>query len=234
MVIIGSNLQAVRKRIAEAAVRCGRNPDEIKLIAVSKGFDSDAITEACAAGQYVFGESYLQEALIKIAATAATKSDMHNMEWHFIGPIQSNKTRAIAENFAWVHSVERLKIAERLNAARSTEAQPLQICIEINLGSETSKSGVTEVEALELARGIAQLPRLKLRGLMAIPPQENNETAQRQHFARLNELKQKIVATGIALDTLSIGMSDDLEAAIAEGATMVRIGRAIFGQREVK
>ena len=226
MATIGANLQAVRKRIAAAAAACGRDPNAIGLIAVSKTFGADAAAAACALRQYAFGESYAQEGIAKIAAIADP-----NLEWHFIGPIQSNKTRVIAEHFDWVHSIERLKIAERLSAARPAGLAPLQVCIQVNIGAESSKSGVAAGEALALARAVAALPRLRLRGLMAIPPASPDHAQQRRYFAQLRQLKDALASAGVALDTLSMGMSDDLEAAIAEGATLVRVGTAIFGPR---
>jgi hypothetical protein len=181
-----------------------------------------------ACGQHTFGENYVKEALEKIAVLP-----MHGIEWHFIGPLQSNKTRAIAENFAWVHSVDRAKIAERLSAARPAHIAPLQICIQVNIGGEDTKSGVAPADAAALARVIAGLPRLKLRGLMAIPPPSSDFVQQRRHFAVLRELKEQLAHEGVVLDTLSMGMSADLEAAVAEGATLVRIGTSIFGERHV-
>ena len=262
---IGANLQAVRQRIANAAQACGRNPEDIGLIAVSKTFGADAVAVAREHGQTAFGESYAQEGVAKIAAAAdptlqsriasvihenapstsdargpsagvASPSEtgplLRPLEWHFIGPIQSNKTRMIAEHFDWVHSIERLKIAQRLSAARSAGLAPLQVCIQVNIGAEHGKSGVAAGEALALARAVAGLPRLKLRGLMAIPPVSPDYAQQRRYFAQLRQLKDALVSAGIALDTLSMGMSDDFEAAIAEGATLVRVGTAIFGPRE--
>jgi hypothetical protein len=181
-----------------------------------------------ACGQHSFGENYVKEALEKIAALPN-----QGIEWHFIGPLQSNKTRAIAENFAWVHSVDRAKIAERLSAARPAHIAPLQTCIQVNIGGEDTKSGVAPVDAAALARAIAGLPRLKLRGLMAIPPPSSDFVQQRRHFAVLRELKEQLAHEGVVLDTLSMGMSADLEAAVAEGATLVRIGTSIFGERHV-
>ena len=227
MATIGFNMQAVRQRVADAARACGRDPAAVGLIAVSKTFGADAVAAAHACGQRVFGENYVQEAVDKIVALASL-----GLEWHFIGPIQSNKTRQIAENFAWVHSVDRAKIAERLAAARPAALAPLQVCIQINIGDENTKSGVAPADALALARAIAALPRLKLRGLMTIPPASDEPAQQRRYFAELRKLKEQLVTAGVALDTLSMGMSADLEAAIAEGATLVRVGTAIFGQRQ--
>lgn len=227
MASIGDNLQAVKRRIAEAARACGREASGVSLIAVSKTFGADAVAAAYEHQQRAFGENYVQEALEKITALKDRP-----LEWHFIGPIQSNKTRQIAENFAWVHGVDRIKIAERLSAARPAGPAPLQVCIEVNLGGEDSKGGVAPADALALAGAISTLPRLKLRGLMAIPPASAEPAQQRRHFAALRELKLRLEDAGIALDTLSMGMSADLEAAIAEGATMVRVGTAIFGARQ--
>lgn len=230
MDLIGCNLQAVKQRIANAALACGRNPANIGLIAVSKTFGAPAVAGAHAHGQYAFGENYVQEALEKIAVLAHLAPDSR-MEWHFIGPIQSNKTRAIAENFAWVHSVDRPKIAERLSSARPAQLPLLQVCIQVNIGNENSKSGIAPDQALELARVVVALPRLRLRGLMAIPPASEHPAQQRRYFAQLRQIKDELAGAGIALDTLSIGMSGDLEAAIMEGATLLRVGTAIFGQR---
>ena len=227
MATIGFNMQAVRQRVADAARACGRDPAAVGLIAVSKTFGADAVAAAHACGQRVFGENYVQEAVDKIVALASL-----GLEWHFIGPIQSNKTRQIAENFAWVHSVDRAKIAERLSAARPDALAPLQVCIQINIGDENTKSGVAPADAPALARAIAALPRLKLRGLMTIPPASDEPAQQRRYFAELRKLKEQLAMAGVALDTLSMGMSADLEAAIAEGATLVRVGTAIFGQRQ--
>ena len=226
MTTIASNLQAVRDSIAAAATRAGRAPTDVALLAVSKTFPPEAIREAYHAGQTVFGESYVQEALAKIAA-------LHGLpvEWHFIGPIQSNKTRAIAENFSWTHSVDRLKIAERLSAQRPQNLPPLNVCLQVNVSGEDSKSGVSPAEVSELAHAVAQLPQLRLRGLMGIPAPAEELAAQRKPFAQLRELRDQLNRQGLALDTLSMGMSDDFAAAIAEGATMVRVGSAIFGAR---
>ena len=226
MTTIASNLQAVRAAIMAAATEAGRTSGAVTLLAVSKPFAPDAIREAYHAGQVCFAESYVQEALNKIAA-------LHDLpiEWHFIGPIQGNKTRAIAEHFAWVHSVDRLKIAERLSAQRPAHLPPLQICLQVNISEEASKSGVPSGEVAQLAMKVAQLPRLKLRGLMAIPAPSDDASAQRAAFARLRELRDRLGRQGLRLDTLSMGMSHDFAAAITEGATMVRVGTAIFGSR---
>jgi PLP dependent protein len=224
---IGANLQAVKERIARAAKLCGRDAVDIGLIAVSKAFGADAIAAARAHGQYAFGENYVQEALEKIAALPDLA-----LEWHFIGPIQSNKTRLIAQHFDWVHSIDRLKIAERLAAARPAGLAPLQVCIQVNIGDERTKSGIAAGEALALARAVTTLPQLKLRGLMTVPAVSVDYAQQCRYFAQLRRLKNEIVSAGVELDTLSMGMSGDFEAAIAEGATLVRIGTAIFGERK--
>jgi len=226
MTTIADNLQAVRARIARAAQASGRDPGDIALVAVSKTFPAEYIAQAHAAGQRAFGENYAQEAVGKI-----TKLARLALEWHFIGPLQSNKTGAIAACFQWVHSVEREKIAQRLNAARPESLPPLNICIQVNVSGEASKSGISPGEEIKLAEAIARMPRLKLRGLMAIPEPTPDTKLQRRRFALLRELKEKLVARGHALDVLSMGMSDDLEAAITEGATIVRVGTAIFGPR---
>ena len=227
MALIAANLQAVRSRIARAAQAAHRHSGDIALVAVSKTFPAGHIAEAFAAGQEAFGENHVQEAVDKITVLAAL-----SINWHFIGPIQSNKTRLIAERFQWVHSVDREKIAQRLNAARPDDAPPLNVCIQVNVSGEAAKSGVAPGEETKLADAIAHLPRLKLRGLMAIPEPTTDVPLQRRRFALLRELKDRLAARGHALDTLSMGMSDDLEAAIMEGATMVRVGTAIFGQRQ--
>ena len=223
---IADNLAAVRTRIADTARACGRDPQEIQLLAVSKTHSAQAVREAAQAGQRDFGENYLQEALDKQHAMANPA-----LAWHFIGPIQSNKTRAIAENFAWVHSVDRLKIAQRLSVQRPTSAPPLNVCIEVNVSGEASKSGVLPQAAAALAEQVAALPQLKLRGLMAIPAPTSDLHQQRQAFAQVRALFDALNQRDLNLDTLSMGMSDDMEAAIAEGATIVRIGTAIFGAR---
>jgi pyridoxal phosphate enzyme (YggS family) len=228
---IAENLQAVRDAIVAAARNAGREPAEVALLAVSKTFGADAVLAAMAAGQRAFGENYLQEALDKMAELARLDPGLQP-EWHFIGPIQSNKTRLIAEHFAWVHSVDRVKIAERLSQQRPAALPPLNICLQVNISNEASKSGVAPADALALAQQVAALPRIALRGLMAIPEPAADEAAQRRPFAQLRALAERLRAQGLAIDTLSMGMSADLAAAIAEGATMVRIGTAIFGKRD--
>ncbi|MCK6386632.1 MAG: YggS family pyridoxal phosphate-dependent enzyme [Zoogloea sp.] len=213
-------------RIARAAEAAGRDAAEVRLLAVSKTWPADSVREAAAAGQRAFGENYVQEGAEKVDALAAL-----GLEWHFIGPLQSNKTRLVANRFAWVHSIDRLKIAERLSAQRDAHLPPLEVCIQVNVSGEASKSGVAPAELPALAHAVAGLPRLRLRGLMAIPEPTSDVAVQRARFAALRELRDQLNAGGLALDTLSMGMSDDLEAAIAEGSTMVRVGTAIFGSR---
>ena len=226
MTAILSNLQAVQQNIIEAAHQAKRESTSIMLLAVSKTFSAEAVREAYAAGQHAFGENYVQEALDKIAALQGLAID-----WHFIGPIQSNKTKLLAEHFAWVHGVERFKIAQRLSAQRPEHLPPLNICLQVNVSGEASKSGVAPEAVLDLAKQVAVLPGLKLRGLMAIPAPAVEETAQRKPFSQLRELAQELKENGIPLDTLSMGMSHDFAAAIREGATIIRIGTAIFGTR---
>lgn len=230
MSTIPANLQAVQRRVAAAAQAAGRPAHSVALIAVSKTFSVDAVREAADAGQRAFGENYVQEALDKIAALRAAGGGPA-LEWHFIGPIQSNKTRAIAEHFDWVHSVERLKIAERLAAQRPATMAPLQVCIQVNISGAASKSGVAPAETLALARAVAALPGLRLRGLMAIPEPTDDPAEQAAAFTALARLGAELRAAGLPCDQLSMGMSADLEAAIAAGATMVRVGTAIFGTR---
>lgn len=226
MTTIAQRLQAIRARIHSAETANGRQLNAVKLLAVSKAQPAALLREAFVADQRLFGENYLQEALGKQTALA----DL-DIEWHFIGPMQSNKTQALAQHFSWVHSVDRLKIAERLNAARPLHLPPLQICIQVNVSGENSKSGVLPQEVYALAETIAKLPNLKLRGLMAIPAPTTDIAKQRSQFRMVRELYEKLQAQGFKLDTLSIGMSEDFPAAIVEGATMVRIGSAIFGAR---
>ena len=226
MTAITSNLQAVNGAIAQAMCMAHRRKESIALLAVSKGVSTVAMREAYQAGQRAFGESYIQEALDKIELLRDLP-----IQWHFIGPVQSNKTRAIAMHFAWVHSVDRLKIAERLSAQRPASLPPLNVCIQVNVSEEVSKSGVVPGGLMELAQAVVSLPQLKLRGLMAIPAPAEELEAQRIPFFKLHELMQQINTQGLALDTLSMGMSHDFSAAILEGATIVRVGTAIFGER---
>src|SRR5471030_239582 len=230
MSTIDQNLQAIATRIAAAAAEAGRAPDAVRLLAVSKTFGHEAVLEAMRAGQRAFGENYLQEALDKIAAVAAAAPGTP-VEWHFIGPIQSNKTRPIAEHFDWVHTVEREKIAQRLSEQRPAGMAPLNICLQVKISGEASKSGVAPADLAALAHAVAGLPKLKLRGLMAIPEPAEEYEQQRAPFAQLRGLYDQLRADGLALDTLSMGMSADLRAAVVEGATIVRVGSAIFGSR---
>ena len=231
MSIIAGNLQAVEATITDAVKASERARNEVQLLAVSKTFPAQAVLDAMATGQLAFGENYLQEALDKIASVAQAQPDAA-VEWHFIGPIQSNKTRPIAASFAWVHTVERLKIAQRLSEQRPPELGPLNICLQVNISGEASKSGASPEELPALAREVAQLPNLRLRGLMAIPEPTTDVAQQRAAFARVRALFDALRADGLALDTLSMGMSGDLAPAIAEGATIVRVGSAIFGKRD--
>ena len=219
-------MQVVRARIAAAARAACREPDAIALLAVSKTFTAEAVRAAHAAGQREFGENYVQEGMEKIAALSALP-----LVWHFIGPVQSNKTRSIAEHFDWVHSVAREKIALRLAQARPPELGPLDICLQVNVSGEASKSGVAPEEVRPLAEAVRALPRLRLRGLMAVPEPSDDIELQRRRFRGLRILLEQLNAAGFGLDTLSMGMSQDLEAAIMEGATIVRVGTAIFGER---
>lgn len=223
------SLTMVRQRIEQAAAAAGRDPRSVTLLAVSKTFPAEDIARAAALGQTAFGENYVQEAVDKIAAL---RPDWPALQWHFIGPLQSNKTRDVAAHFDWVHSIDRLKLAQRLNDQRPADRPPLQVCIQVNVDSETTKSGVRPEDASALAAAVAALPRLRLRGLMGIPEARTGTAAQREPFARLRKLRDAIAAEhGLTLDTLSMGMSADLEAAILEGATFVRVGSAIFGAR---
>ncbi len=225
---VQARLQAVRERIAAACIRAGRRPESVCLVAVSKTFPASAVREALAAGQRAFGENYAQEALDKIQAL---KDSSPGPEWHFIGPLQSNKTRAVAGAFDWVHSIDREKVAVRLSEQRDPGAPPLQVCVQVNVSGEASKSGVEPEKLRELADSVVKLPRLALRGLMAVPEPTEDQALQRRRFAQLRTLMETLNAAGFALDTLSMGMSADLEAAIAEGSTLVRVGTAIFGER---
>jgi len=224
---ITANLQAVRQRIEAAARAAGRPAGSVQLVAVSKTFAAGAVREAARSGQRDFGENYVTEGVEKI-----TELGELGLTWHYIGPIQSNKTRLIAGHFDWVHSIDREKIAARLSQARAPGRAELQVCIQVNVSGEASKSGVAPAETAALARKVAELPRLKLRGLMAIPEPSSDAQAQRGRFAQLRSLRDELNRQGLELDTLSMGMSADMEAAIAEGATMVRVGTAIFGERK--
>ncbi|MCW5601172.1 YggS family pyridoxal phosphate-dependent enzyme [Nitrosomonas sp.] len=226
MTTIATRLQTVKSRIAEAARDAGRSPDDILLLAASKTNPPEKLREAWEAGQTVFGENYLQEGLIKIRAL----SDLP-IEWHFIGPIQSNKTKPIAENFSWVHSIDREKIATRLSSARPESLPPLQVCVQVNVSGEVTKSGVDPEQAVELAAFVSQLPRLKLRGLMAVPELTSATALQREQFQVMRAIFEELKRDGFDVDTLSMGMSEDMDIAIAEGATIVRVGTAIFGPR---
>lgn len=226
MTSIPANLQAVKARIRAAAEAAGRDPAEVRLLAVSKTWPAEAVEAAAAAGQRAFGENYVQEGCTKAEALRAL-----GLEWHFIGPLQSNKTRPVAAAFDWVHSIDRLKVAERLSAQRDPHLPPLNVCVQVNVSGEASKSGADPEAAVALAHAVAALPRLALRGLMCIPEPSENVILLRARFAGLRALRDRLNAEGLKLDTLSMGMSDDLEAAIAEGATLVRVGTAIFGSR---
>jgi len=226
MTTIATQLQTVHARIAAACLAAGRAPGEVRLLAVSKTFGPEAVAEAHAAGQTAFGENYIQEAVEKMAALSHWP-----LEWHCIGPIQSNKTRLVAQHFAWAHTVDRLKIAQRLSEQRPADLPPLQVCIQVNVDGGPTKSGVVPHEALALAHAVAALPRLALRGLMCIPEPAPDFIAARAVFARAKSLFDQIKADGLALDTLSMGMTADLEAAIHAGSTLVRLGTAIFGGR---
>ncbi|HVL55172.1 MAG TPA: YggS family pyridoxal phosphate-dependent enzyme [Burkholderiaceae bacterium] len=230
------NHEAVLRRIAAAARAAGRDPASVRLLAVSKTFGADQVLQLADCGQRCFGENYLQEAERKIDECRDRRPEL-SLEWHFIGPIQSNKTRGIAARFDWVHSVDRLKIAQRLSEQRPPQRPPLNLCLQVNVSGEATKSGCAPDEVPALAAAVAALPRLALRGLMAIPEPPAGEpasamAAQRARFGELRRLAERLRGAGLALDTLSMGMSADLEAAIAEGATIVRVGTALFGARE--
>lgn len=229
MTTIASNLQHVRARIATACQLAGRGVEDVTLLAVSKTYGPDAVRAAYQAGQRLFGENYIQEGVEKITALRDLP-----LQWHCIGPIQSNKTRLVAEHFDWVHSVDRLKIAERLSAQRPTDRPPLQVCLQVNIDGGTTKSGIAAAEALDLARAVAALPNLRLRGLMTIPEPAPDFEAARAIHTSARVLFEHLNSAGLALDTLSMGMSADLDAAIAAGSTMVRVGTAIFGARQSK
>ena len=229
MSTIAQNLQLVNARMAEAASRCGRPPSQVRLLAVSKTFDAAAVAEAFAAGQTAFGENYVQEGVDKILRLR--EAGLVGIEWHCIGPLQSNKTRVVAEHFDWVHTIDRLKIAQRLSEQRPAELPPLQVCVQVNVDGGPNKSGVTPDELPVLAQAVAALPGLRLRGLMCIPEPAPSFEQACEVFARARSLFEQMRAAGLQVDTLSMGMSADLEAAIASGSTLVRVGTAIFGRR---
>ena len=228
MAMIADNLQQVHRRLAQACEGAARPVQSVTLLAVSKTFPASVVREAHAAGERRFGENYVQEGVDKIAALADLRAQL---EWHLIGPLQSNKTRIVAEQFDWVHSVDRLKLAQRLSEQRPAQLPPLQVCLQVNISGEASKSGLAPDEVAEVARQVATLPGVRLRGLMAIPEPAGDLDAQRAPHRALRLLLEQLNAGGLALDTLSMGMSADLDAAVAEGATMVRVGSAIFGSR---
>jgi pyridoxal phosphate enzyme (YggS family) len=223
---ISANIERVRARIAAACQAAGRDPGQVTLLAVSKTFGADEVREAAASGQQAFGENYIQEAVDKMALL----QDLP-LQWHCIGPIQSNKTRLVATHFGWAHSVDRLKIAERLSAQRPEGAPPLNVCLQVNIDGGSNKSGVAPGDTLALARAVAALPRLTLRGIMTIPEPAESFEAQLQVHRQARDLFDTLRAAGLPVDTLSMGMTADLEAAIAAGSTLVRVGTAIFGGR---
>jgi len=223
---VSANLIKVRKRLTLACEAVGRAPDAVKLLAVSKTMPAQAVRDAFAAGQLAFGENYIQEGVDKIASLVDLP-----IEWHCIGPIQSNKTKLVAENFAWVHSIDRLKIAERLSAQRPPHLPPLQVCLQVNVDGGSNKSGIASAELLALAQAVAKLPHLQLRGIMTIPEPTESEAATRAVHHQAKSLFDNLKTAGLTVDTLSMGMTGDLEAAIAEGSTCVRVGTAIFGAR---
>jgi pyridoxal phosphate enzyme (YggS family) len=233
MTTIAHGLAAVQHRIETACTQAGRVATAVQLLAVSKTFGADAVADAVAAGQRAFGENYIQEGVDKIAAVRSLCPG-GPVVWHCIGPIQSNKTRLVAEHFDWVHSVDRLKIAQRLSDQRPAELAPLQVCLQVNVDGGANKSGVSPAELPALAQAVAALPRLRLRGLMCIPEPASDFETQRELFERARELFDQLKAQGLALDTLSMGMSADLEAAVHAGSTLVRVGSAIFGARPTK
>jgi hypothetical protein len=229
MTTIAERLLAVRSRVAAAARAVGRSTDDVRLMAVSKTWPAEAVREAAEAGQRVFGENYVQEGVDKVEALRGM-----GLEWHFIGPLQSNKTRPVANAFDWVHSIDRLKIAERLSAQRDVHLAPLNVCVQVNVSGEDSKSGVAPEQAIELAHAVAVLPQLRLRGLMCIPEPTEDVALLRARFGLLRSLRDALLKGGLEVDTLSMGMSHDIEPAIAEGATIVRVGTAIFGERQTR
>ena len=228
MAMIADKIAQVRARIARACAGAGRDVQSVTLLCVGKTFPPAALREAFEAGERCFGENYVQEGIDKIAVLADLRGAI---EWHLVGPLQSNKTRVVAEQFDWVHSIDRVKTAQRLNEQRPAHLAPLQVCLQVNISAQASKSGVAPADLAGLAHAVAGLPRLRLRGLMAIPEPAADSERRRAPYRALRGLRDALGASGLALDTLSMGMSDDLEAAIAEGATLVRIGSAIFGAR---
>ncbi|EKA5862829.1 YggS family pyridoxal phosphate-dependent enzyme [Vibrio alginolyticus] len=228
---IQQNIEHITSQIRYDEQKCGRTPESVQLLAVSKTKPVEAILEAYQAGQTAFGENYVQEGVSKVQHFAENYPD-NRIEWHFIGPIQSNKSRLVAEHFDWVHTIDRTKIAQRLNDQRPSELKPLQVLIQVNTSGEASKSGVTEAEVFELAELISRLPNLTLRGLMSIPANVSDYESQLREFQKLATLKQTLEAQFPEIDTLSMGMSGDMTAAIEAGSTMVRIGTAIFGARD--
>ncbi|MFM8766353.1 MAG: YggS family pyridoxal phosphate-dependent enzyme [Rubrivivax sp.] len=228
MTTLQDRLQAVQARMVQACVQAGRDAADVRLLAVSKLHPAQAVREVLALGHGAFGENYVQEALDKMAVLADERTAI---EWHLIGPLQSNKTRAVAEAFDWVHSVDRLKIAQRLSDQRPAHLPPLNLCLQVNISGEASKSGLSPAEVADIAPAVAALPRVRLRGLMSIPEPLHGLEAQRGPHRALRLLQEELNRQGLGLDTLSMGMSDDLEAAIAEGSTMVRVGTAVFGPR---
>ena len=233
MTNISCRLAVVQARIRSACAQVGRSPASLTLLAISKTFGAETVAEAVVAGQRAFGENYIQEGVDKIAALRELCPGVA-IAWHCIGPIQSNKTRLVAEHFDWVHSIDRLKIAQRLSEQRPAELAPLQVCVQVNVDGGANKSGVSPAELPALAQAVAALPRLRLRGLMCIPEPAPDFATQKQLFDRASELFQSLKAQGLALDTLSMGMSADLEAAVHAGSTLVRVGSAIFGARAAK
>jgi len=233
MTTIEGNLQQVHRQMAAACAQAGRDVNAVTLLAVSKTFGPDAVADALAAGQRSFGENYIQEGVEKIQALRVSHPGAA-IQWHCIGPVQSNKTRLVATHFDWVQSVDRLKIAQRLSEQRPPELPPLQVCLQVNVDGGPTKSGVTPAELPALAEAVAQLPHLKLRGLMCIPEPADSFEAQRVVFLQAKALFDRLNAQGLGLDTLSMGMSDDLDAAVASGSTMVRVGRAVFGSRAAR
>jgi PLP dependent protein len=229
---VALRIEAVRVRLAQACQAAGRPASAVRLLAVSKTFGADAVLQAVQAGQTAFGENYIQEGVDKVLAVRAAGHP--ELEWHCIGPIQSNKTRLVAEHFDWVHTVDRLKVAQRLSDQRPAQMPPLQVCVQVNVDGGANKSGVVPSELVALAAEVAQLPRLQLRGLMCIPEPAPSFEAQCAVFAQAQALFTALQAQGLAVDTLSMGMSDDLEAAVASDSTMVRVGSAIFGARKAK